>query len=193
MGTRGAYGFRINNIDKVTYNHYDSYPDELGRNVMKYISKTPLAALKEVAAGIQLVERSSTPSQKLILKYKKYADLGVAEGKYEDWYCLLRKAQGDLFAFHRGLKHMPDYSEFLADSLFCEWAYILNLDTERLESYTGFNKNRSAKGRYASQSIERNSGYYGVALLKEIALPDITEGGIDAYVSELEKLGRYGR
>lgn len=190
MGTRGAYGFRIDNIDKVIYNHFDSYPDELGRNVMNYISKTDLTAMKEVAADIQLVERSSTPSRELIRKYRKYADLSVSRQKYEDWYCLLRKVQGDLFAFHTGLRHMPDNREFLADSLFCEWAYILNLDSERLECYTGFNKDPSAKGRYASQSIERGSGYYGVALLKEIALPDITGGGIDAYVSELEKLGR---
>lgn len=191
MGTRGAYGFRIDNTDKVTYNHYDSYPDELGRNVMNYISKTPLQSMKEIATGMQLVDRDSTPSQKLILKYREYADLSVSRQKYQDWYCLLRKTQGDMFAFHNGLRHMPDYREFLTDSLFCEWAYILNLDSERLECYTGFNKIPSAKGRYASQSIERNNGYYGVALLKEIALPDITEGGIDAYVSELERLGRY--
>lgn len=191
MGTRGAYGFRINNTDKVTYNHYDSYPDELGRNVMNYISKTDLTAMKEVAVDIQLVEWRSTPSPNLIRRYREYADLSVSRQKYQDWYCLLRKAQGDMFAFHNGLQHMSDYREFLADSLFCEWAYILNLDTERLECYTGFNKNPSAEGRYASQSIESNNGYYGIALLKEIALPDITEGCIDVYVSELEKLGRY--
>ena len=32
MGTRGAYGFRINDKDKVTYNHFDSYPDGFGKH-----------------------------------------------------------------------------------------------------------------------------------------------------------------
>jgi len=33
MGTRGAYGFRKNGIDKVTYNHFDSYPEQLGESL----------------------------------------------------------------------------------------------------------------------------------------------------------------
>ena len=37
MGTRGLYGFRKNGVDKVTYNHYDSYPEYLGRNILEFI------------------------------------------------------------------------------------------------------------------------------------------------------------
>ena len=35
MGTRGLYGFRKNGIDKLTYNHLDSYPDWLGKKVVE--------------------------------------------------------------------------------------------------------------------------------------------------------------
>lgn len=40
---------------------------------------------------------------------------------------------------------MIDDSEFLNDSLFCEWTYIINLDNEQFEVYRGFNKDPSAK------------------------------------------------
>ena len=37
MGTRGIYGFRLNNTDKLTYNHYDSYPSSLGEDIYQFI------------------------------------------------------------------------------------------------------------------------------------------------------------
>ncbi len=43
MGTRGAYGFYYKTeketIEKVTYNHYDSYPECLGYNILQFIKE----------------------------------------------------------------------------------------------------------------------------------------------------------
>ena len=58
----------------------------------------------------------------------------------DDWYCLLRHAQGDLNVYKNGLRYMIDNHDFIKDSLFCEYAYIINLDTKRLEFYVGFQK-----------------------------------------------------
>lgn len=190
MGTRGAYGFRINSIDKIAYNHWDSYPECLGRNVLKYIDGTPIEMMKEVARNIILVNHNSHPSPQLIEKYKQYADLNVSNHSYNDWYCLLRKTQGDLFHYNNDLKHMVDYHNFLYDSLFCEWAYIINLDQELFEAYRGFNKNPKAKGRYAARKIRDNNGYRGVVLIKEIPLNDIKEARIEDYIAELNKIGK---
>jgi len=86
MSTRGAYGFRINGRDKITYNHSDSYPDYLGRNILNYISGTPLEMMKEVGHAIILVNPDSQPSPELIEKYKSYADLGVSGKTYKQTY-----------------------------------------------------------------------------------------------------------
>ena len=188
MGTRGAYGFRINGQDKVTYNHYDSYPCGLGREVMSYIAHTPLKRMKEVAARIILVDRESTPSPELIKKYKKYTDLRVSEQSHNDWYCLLRKTQGNLFPYNSDLEHMIDSQDFLSDSLFCEWAYIINLDTDTFEAYKGFNKNPLARGRYAGRSTKSNDGYRGVSLIKEIPLANIRKQNLERLVGELNAL-----
>ena len=66
---------------------------------------------------------------------------------------------------------MIDSSGFLLDSLFCEWAYIVNLDTGKLELYRGFNK-KPSDGRYGNILEDkpewREAEYYGVALIGEI-------------------------
>jgi hypothetical protein len=41
-----------------------------------------------------------------------------------------------------GLKNSKS---FAADSLFCEWAYVINLDNDTLEIYKGFNTKRLSK------------------------------------------------
>jgi len=64
-----------------------------------------------------------------------------------------------------------EYNDFLFDSLFCEYAYIINLDENILEFYIGFNKNPEADGRYAYKIGER--GYCGVRLAKTMKLEDI--------------------
>jgi hypothetical protein len=55
---------------------------------------------------------------------------------------------------------------FLSDSLFCEWAYIINFDDKLLEVYRGFNANQMARGRFAYRIKHQYSEYYGVKLVE---------------------------
>jgi len=45
-GTRGIIGFRLNSQDKLTYNHFDSYPDGLGVALLEEIRTVSLEVLK---------------------------------------------------------------------------------------------------------------------------------------------------
>ena len=71
-----------------------------------------------------------------------------------------------------------DYSSFLANSLFCEYAYIINLDEKVLEFYCGNNKNPNGNGRYAHLSSKYETRYYGVVLKKRIPLSKFFKGKI---------------
>lgn len=179
MSTRGCYGFRINKSDKVTYNHSDSYPTYLGVNVLSFIHDTPESELRDIASRIEIVAEESIPSPELIKAYKNHADTGVSRQSLKDWYCLLRDTQGALAPYRNGLRHMIDSCDFLKDSLFCEWAYIINLDTQELEIYRGFNKRKYVRngGRYAKYTVDERplngKRYYGVTLLQRIPLTDI--------------------
>lgn len=192
MGTRGAVGFRVNKEDKVTYNHYDSYPSGLGQEVLEFIQSNTIESLKSAAENIQLIDMEVKPTKEQIKICKPWTDLSVSNQSTDDWYCLTRLAQGNLNAYVNGLPYMNDGASFLLDSLFCEYAYIINLDTKKLEFYSGFNKKeRERKGRYASQKRDgRDSGYFGVVLIMQIPLTSIMEASseeISAIVSKMQK------
>jgi len=163
--------------------------------VMSFIAQTPEAELKDIANSIELVEEDSVPTPEQVEAYRGYSDTDVATQTLTDWYCLLRHTQGELEHYRNGLRHMVDYSSFLHDSLFCEWAYIINLDSKELEIYTGFNKSKRGKGRYASKYIApdrpgQRVEYYGVTLLTALKLSDIrnmTEESIKVFCKALEE------
>lgn len=77
---------------------------------------------------------------------------------------------------------MIDSAGFLADSLFCEWAYVINLDDCVLEVYRGFQSEPHSKGRYAAPSgcsvyyLPARDGcsvYHPVALVASLPLDDL--------------------
>ena len=186
MGTRGAYGFRIGGADKVTYNHFDSYPDGLGLDIVRFIQETDSAELVGIALETELVDLDSTPTAEQIAKCRNAGtvNLGVSEQSEDDWYCLLRGAQGELGTL-REAPYMIEGASFLADSLFCEWAYIINLDAGTLEIYKGFNKNPLAAGRYAETEDERD-GYCGVALISTVRLDSVRQTDAEQFIRGLE-------
>lgn len=189
MGTRGAYGFRLEGEDKVTYNHFDSYPTGLGKDLLKELSGRSYEDMVAAARRITLVDGQTEPTAEQIASLKKYANTGVSNQKLEDWYCLLREAQGTLEPWLIGeVPVMIDSHKFLSDSLFCEWAYIVNLDDKTFEVYKGFNKRSDAPGRYANKE-KADEGYCGVALFKAIPLDDImgkNEADLEAILTSLE-------
>ena len=167
MGTRGCYGFRKNGIDKLAYNHYDSYPDGLGSDVIKFCKETTVKEMNAIFDKIILVDESGMPTPEQIAECHKYYDGSVSSQSVEDWYCLLRHAQGDLNAYKNGLKYMIDNHDFIKDSLFCEYAYIINLDTKRLEFYVGFQKTPDETNRYGT---EDDRGYYPCKMMASYPL-----------------------
>lgn len=192
MGTRGAYGFRFEGLDKLTYNHFDSYPDWLGKNLIEFIRSTSIEEMQTIAQGLILVDERSTPTPEQIKECSQWINLKVSSQSTSDFYCLLREAQGNPDAWKQGLRYMIDSHEFMADSLFCEWAYCINLDDETLEVYKGYNTDPNAPGRYTDKGHYRTHDgtvFYGVALIRAIPLTEIQamlDEEILALINELE-------
>ena len=177
MGTRGAIGIRFNKVDKISYNHFDSYPEGLGvefvKDVAKLMKDFGQEALTRFFPEIRMVNEGDKPTKDEIKRFKVFSKDNVGNG--DDWYSLLRGAQGSLY---KGvvIRVMTENAAFMHDSLFCEWAYIFNLDTMKIEVYRGFQK-KAFKGRYskAAEKAEKGSTqYYGVKLVAEI--PVATKG-----------------
>ena len=173
MSTRGVYGFRVDGKDFVTYNHSDSYPRGLGEGILKdfkvLFKSHTINELKNKVRQIKLVDNHIKPAEQDIKNLALYTDLDVSNRSTKDWYCLTYKLQGDLLA-HIQSGYMLDEAKFLLRSLYCEWAYIINLDEETFEAYKGFIRSKG-DGRYDSrQSLgSESSEYFGVKLI--IAYP----------------------
>jgi len=165
MSTRGAYGFRIDGQDKITYNHSDSYPDGLGVTLLQWMASHSVAELKAIARSLTLVSEAVPPTPEQIAECQRWTDTRVSSGQLTEWYVLLRDTQGDPTAWDQGLRYLIDNASFLENSLFCEWGYVINCDEETFEVYQGSNKDPEAQApRYAIAQPE-NQGYYACRLV----------------------------
>lgn len=186
MGTRGAYGFYKDGETKATYNHWDSYPSGLGTDVAKFVEATPVDEMKKIFEQINMINSNTTPTEEQIKKSEKYFNDNVNLGVKTDWYALLRESQGDLFAYKEGLPYMIEGgAEFIQDSLFCEYAYIINLDEEVFEIYKGF-QDESEQNRYYSETVE-DKQYKNCRLYRTIPLDQVSPDAMIQLEEDLNK------
>ena len=172
MSTRGLWGFAVGGEVKVTYNHSDSYPSGLGDEVLKFAHGiTP--EVRERAGGLHMVNQDGKPTPEEIKRLAWYANRRVGSQQIEDWYVLLRETQGDPVAtLDAGV--MIESRAFAADSLFCEWGYVIDLDENRFEVYRGFQHAPHTEGRFAAD--ERHDGeYWPIRLVASYPLDALTE------------------
>lgn len=163
MGTRGAVVLVVYGNEKTMYNHWDSYPSGLGEDVLGWIT----GAIEEgredefrfKTVALQPVpDREPTPEE--MERYAEYRDPNVNGG--EGWYSLLRHAQGDLTKTLTAGLYEPA-NDFPLDSLFCEWAYVVDFDARTFEAYVGFQRHPHREGRWAGQ--KGRDEYYPVRLV----------------------------
>ena len=118
-----------------------------------------LFLMKDIFARLVMVNESDAPSDEMIDKFQGFANTGVGRGTAQDWYCLLRELQGELNKLKAidGEIPMIDKHDFIKDSLFCECAYIIDLDEEVLEFWIGFQQKPWEDNPYGT---ECEDGYY---------------------------------
>lgn len=191
MSTRGLFGFRKNGIDKAMYNHYDSYPDYLGRNIVNWLKTVTPEKLNEIFDKIVLVDADEKPSETEKVELDE-CGLYDYSGEYQEWYSLLHKLQGnpsliEEIADTYGKVYMCDDISFIKNSLFCEYAYIVNLDKRVLEFWKGFQKKPWSENRYGTDIEENNirKDYYPCKRISILRFGDIADIPTDSLVEYL--------
>lgn len=191
MGTRGAIGFKLDQKEVIFYNHFDSYPDALGQDMVAFVRGVQdWNVIREQVLAFEAVEDGAKPTEAQKAKARELGtiNLGVSEQSEDDWYCLTREAQGNLsLQLELGFGRLGN--DFPLDSLFCEYAYIINLDTMELEFYEGFNQDRNAEGRYAKGEEPTGENatsdkYAGVRLVGEAPLDNIPDDWQELFYPE---------
>lgn len=194
MGTRGAILFAKGKKVIGSYNHYDSYPEGLGVEVLNALQKVDkkklMAKLGENVLKLQAIDSQEKPSKELQKRYEKFADLAVSSRTLEEWYCLLRNVQGAncIMPIASGeLEHISDDTSFVKDSLFCEYAYLIDLDKMVLELYKGFQKEPQKGNRFGVKK-DGDNDYFPCAKVGEISLDGIGKENIKEVTEKMMSL-----
>ncbi|PGH13903.1 hypothetical protein AJ80_06172 [Polytolypa hystricis UAMH7299] len=177
------------------YGQWDGYPDGQGATIFKFLVKPEnIARLKE---GLQFVYIPTNEELKEINEKVKKLDSeesekgiptsGSKSALNQIYPSLSRDAGGDILeiiAQGSEEKRIPTqlYMEFANDGLFCEWAYVVDLDDEVFEVYGGAEeKSKSASKRFHDVGDENETV---PAFLKSFAfkeLPATEKEFLDAF------------
>lgn len=153
MGTRGLTGFVVDNHVKAGYQQYDSYPGGVGGTVLRFAQTIAESGnyetIQALVRALRVVSEQDTPTP---ADLGELATRGITSAEQvssgADWYAWLRSTQGDPQAILDS-GYILDSVAFAEDSLFCEYAYLINLDDRTLEAYIGFQDKYHKAGRFA--------------------------------------------
>lgn len=207
-------------IKVAQYGQWDGYPSGQGAHILNFCrEELNLSLLKGMLNRVYFVENNELIKkwydEKFLIVARNTPDLRTKDMRFWwDYFCSrdlgshildniinVDKLQKSLEVSGAQLPEefqnyifLQDESTFLLDSLFCEYAYCINFQTNKLEIYMGFNKDINAEAELCKTIRNLHSGpnegecggYYGCRLVKEYDLNNLPTK--EDFVNELEKL-----
>jgi hypothetical protein len=202
MGTRNLTMVISKGEYKIAqYGQWDGYPSGQGSVVLNFLMNldVDLNKFRDTLDRCRFIENSERKQKEI----QNFLDkIGSSDGwmngeqskKYQKKYPYLTRDNGaDILnmvyaAEGDELIWLNNSVDFAADSLFCEWAYLIDLDKNVLEVYQGFNTNPLDKDqRFSNMSKDReDSEYYPIRMIKSYDLGNLPT--LAEFVEELEKV-----
>lgn len=179
MGTRHLIGVVLDGDFKVAqYGQWDGYPTGQGVDVLNFCKTADLDSFRDEVRKV----RFTTEEDKDTIK-ARWAEVGaddsgwVTMAQSDKFYAdprfapLSRDVSANVLSLiaEGKVEFLNDSRDFGKDSLFCEWAYVIDLDENVLECYKGFQKDTPTLGRWAGLRDDE-SDYAAVTLAAEFAL-----------------------
>jgi len=197
MGTRGLTMIVSRNETKVAqYGQWDHYPSGQGVNA--------LTTLKKIIDDGQIETFRSKVNALRWLTNEEIDELNKSNDAFKDhpylsrdWGAKILEAVmygaltekvplSTLTKRHEfEILGLVNQETFAADSLFCEWAYVVDLDKMTFEVYEGFNKEILGEGeRFAKVRMTDESEYKPVKHRKTYDLNNLPS--VEEFVNELD-------
>ena len=173
MGTRHLIAICIDGKYPIAqYGQWDGYPEGQGVKVLQSLKGKSLAKLK---AGASLAVAYTEDNLRQV-----YIDLGIDPDsqwitmedshKVNKAHPQLDRSMGaKIIAFVRNQSQpypVLNDLDFAQDSLFCEWAYVIDFDTNTFEVFKGFNHTPLTEGeRFYKADKSASDEYHAVKLV----------------------------
>lgn len=173
MGTRGLLAFHVDGQTKASYMHWGAHPGDVGLTVLQYLRGTPLDEMTAQVRALRVVSNDVPPTQEQAAALAQYADRSVGVPGELGWYQLLRATQGNP-AITLEAGYIEDSFDFGQDSLFCEWAFVVDLDAGNLDAYEGFNTAVEPVGLWAGlPTADKREEYKPITRVASFPLSDL--------------------
>lgn len=186
MGTRHMIGVVKDGIPRIAqYGRLDGYPSGQGLSVLEFLKTNKVDNLKRNAGKCSFLSDAEYKALWLIecgidIDKERFVKIEMSD-KFHSAY---PQFSGDMssgildFVANSEKEEISllDNYDFAADSLFCEWAYVIDFDKNTFEVYKGFNKEPLAdderfcrdKPKERAEGVENE--YYPVKLKAEFKL-----------------------
>jgi len=198
MGTRNLTVVVSNNQTKVAqYGQWDGYPSGQGVNALgrlkKIMDEGQIETFREKVNALKWLTEAD------IEKLKNSDEDVLEKHPYlsRDWGAKILEAvmyntlTETHFLSDKEIVHefeilgLVNQEQFAADSLFCEWAYVVDLDKMTFEVYEGFNKEILGEGeRFAKMRQTDESEYKPVKHVKTYDLNNLPS--VEEFINDLE-------
>lgn len=182
MGTRNLTMVVSNGKFKVAqYGQWDGYPKGQGATVLSFLKSTNLDDFKKRLKQVKFMGKKEKAEMDGFLKSIGSKDgwmTGEQSEKYQKKYPLLTRDNGaKILQMIMDSTENPIYLNnsvsFATDSLFCEWAYLIDLDKNVLEVYTGFNKEPLTEMDRFYKHTSKKEEYTPIKLAKTYPLDNL--------------------
>lgn len=178
MGTRNLTMVIQNEKPVIAqYGQWDGYPKGQGYTVLEFLRKVDLEKFKDKLKNVRFCNEKDNAAIKRFMK-----KIGAPNGwmtseqadLYHEKYPYMTRDHGagilNLIMKSEGEVLLQDSSDFAGDSLFCEWAYVIDLDKNVLECYGGFNKEPLNEDERFKDAETTDSEYLPIRCLKKYPL-----------------------
>lgn len=182
MGTRGILMVKSNGEYKVAqYSQWDNYPSGSGFKTIDFINDPFFTTSLFKEKVDNLTQWTDNELDEL--------DKKIENGELNNWKSsypeLSRDTGSDIFnlIYNDKVKKVKLDTNFAKDSLFCEWGWCINLDTNCLDCFKGFQEEPLSEDQpfhYIQASMgERDYiypfGYYPIKLICSIPFNELSE------------------
>lgn len=191
MGTRSLTCVVLDDQFKIAqYGQFDGYPSGQGSTALSIMRKIVLQnKLDRFTETVRKLNKLTDAQHKQLWidigadPSKDYVSMEIANAFDEKHPELSRLTAAEILSLvmYRDISRVQLSEDFAHDSLFCEWAYVVDLDQGIFEVHKGLVKSPHSKGRFSSGKCE-SSGYYPVRLAKSYKLDALPS--VDDFVSD---------